>query len=179
MVHSGRLVRLRAIERAELETWRGWINRPDVMEGMDRAVRPSAEEHRRYVETATASECALFLGIEPLEAPRLVGVVWLWALDRRHRRAEVRIAIGEPAARGRGYGTDALRTLAAHAFGALGLRKLYAYVHAPNAASRLAFESAGFRLEATLEREALRDGLAVDVHRLVRFAGDGEPLPNH
>ena len=52
MLLRGRLVRLRAIESDEFETWRGWINRADVMQDMDRAVRPSADEHRRYVEAA-------------------------------------------------------------------------------------------------------------------------------
>jgi RimJ/RimL family protein N-acetyltransferase len=170
MMVSGRLTRLRAIEPAELETWRGWINRPDVMEGMDRAVQPSAVEHRRYVEDALAAERAVFLGIETLRAPRLVGVVWLWDLDPRHRRAEVRIVVGDPDARGKGYGADALEALAAHAFGALGLRKLYAYVHSGNAASQRAFERAGYTVEATLEREAFRGGRETDVHRLRRFA---------
>jgi|SRR5947209_6289478 len=167
-----RLVRLRAIEPSEYETWRGWINRPDVMADMDRAVRPSADEHRRYVEEATASQRAAFFGIETLDEPRLVGVVWLWDVDPRHRRAEVRIVVGDPAARGRGYGAAALDALAAHAFGELALRKLYAYVHAHNTASRRAFERAGFALEATLEREAYRDGAETDVHRLRRFANE-------
>ncbi|GAC1620008.1 MAG: GNAT family protein [Candidatus Elarobacter sp.] len=174
MLHRARLVRLRAIEPAEYETWRGWINRPDVMAGMDRAVQPSAEEHRRYVEGAAASGRARFLGIETLEPPRLIGVVWLWDIDPRHRRAEVRIVVGDPDARGRGYGADALDALAAYAFGTLDLRKLYAFIHATNGASRRAFEHAGFALEATLEREAYRDGREVDVHRLRRFASDGQ-----
>jgi len=172
MLLHGRLVRLRAIESDEFETWRGWINRADVMDGMDRAVRPSADEHRRYVETAVASERAVFLGIETLEAPRLIGVVWLWDVDARHRRAEIRIVIGDPDTRGRGFGTDAIEALAAYAFEQRALRKLYAYVHAQNGASRRAFERAGFTLEATLEREALRDGRETDVHRLRRFADD-------
>ena len=172
MLLRGRLVRLRAIELDEFETWRGWINRPDVMQDMDRAVRPSADEHRRYVAAAIASERAVYLGIETLDAPRLIGVVWLWDVDPRHRRAEVRIVIGEPDTRGRGYGADAIETLAAYAFEQRALRKLYAYVHAHNGASRRAFERAGFTLEATLERDALRDGRETDVHRLRLFASE-------
>jgi RimJ/RimL family protein N-acetyltransferase len=170
------LVRLRAIDPSEYETWRGWISRPDVMEGMDRAVRPSAGEHRRYVEDAAASGRAVFYGIEALENARFIGVVWLWDVDRRHRRAEVRLFLGDAETRGRGYGSAALQALATEAFGKLGLRKLYAYVHAANAASRRAFERAGFSLEATLQREALRDGRETDVYRLCRFAGARDAL---
>jgi len=170
MVLRGRRIGLRAVESdVEREIWRGWINRPDVMEGMDRAVVASAAEHRRYVDEAVAASLAVFYGIEPLEQPQLVGIVWLWDVDRLGGRAEVRIVIGAPAARGRGYGTDALDVVAADAFGRLGLRELYAYVHAGNEASRRAFERAGFALEATLQREARRDGREVDVHRLSRF----------
>jgi RimJ/RimL family protein N-acetyltransferase len=173
MLLRGSLVRLRAIEPAEYETWRGWINRADVMAGMDRAVEPSADEHRRFVEDAAGSRRAQFFGIESIEPQRLVGIVWLWDVDARHRRAEVRIVVGDPDARGRGYGSDALKTLAAHAFDALGLRKLYAYVHEGNHASRRAFERAGYAVEAILEREAYRDGRETDVYRLRRFA-DGD-----
>jgi RimJ/RimL family protein N-acetyltransferase len=170
MSSGGRLVRLRPIEPSEYETWRGWINSPDVMDGMDRAVRPSAEEHRRYVDDAAASGRAVFYGIEARDRPGLLGVVWLWDVDRRHRRAEVRLFLGDAASRGRGYGSDALEALAAEAFGTLGLRKLYAYVHIGNAASQRAFERAGFELEATLVREAVRDGRETDVLRLRRFS---------
>jgi RimJ/RimL family protein N-acetyltransferase len=172
MLLRGRLVRLRAIESDEFETWREWINRADVMDGMDREVRPSADEHRRFVDAAVASQRAVFLGIETLEMPRLIGVVWLWDLSGRHRRAEVRILIGDRDTRGCGFGTDAIEALATYAFEQRALRKLYAYVHAQNGASRRAFERAGFALEATLEREALRDGREADVFRLRRFAGD-------
>jgi RimJ/RimL family protein N-acetyltransferase len=170
MVLHGRLIRLRAVESdAERETWRGWINRPDVMEGMDRAVVANAADHRRYVDEAVAENRAAFYGIETLEQPQLVGIVWLWDIDRRDAAAEVRIVVGAPEARGRGYGSDALDVLAAEAFGRQGLRKLYAYVHSGNEASRRAFERAGFALEATLQREAHRDGREVDVLRLSRF----------
>jgi RimJ/RimL family protein N-acetyltransferase len=166
----GRLIRLRAVESdAEREIWRGWINRSDVMAGMDRAVVASAAEHRRYVDDAVAAGRAAFYGIETPEPAQLVGIVWLWDIDPRHGRAEVRIVVGVPEARGRGYASDALDVVAADAFGRLGLRKLYAYVHAGNAASRRAFERAGFALEATLAREAHRDGREIDVHRLARF----------
>jgi RimJ/RimL family protein N-acetyltransferase len=166
----GRLIRLRAVESdAERETWRGWINRSDVMEGMDRAVVASPAEHRRYVDDAVAAGRGAFYGIETLAPAQLVGIVWLWDIDRRHGRAEVRIVVGAPEARGRGYGSDALDVVAADAFGRLGLRGLYAYVHAGNDASRRAFERAGFALEATLAREAHRDGRKIDVHRMARF----------
>ncbi|MDB5042079.1 MAG: GCN5-related N-acetyltransferase [Candidatus Eremiobacteraeota bacterium] len=172
MLLRGRLVRLRAIESSDFETWRSWINRPDVMEGMDRAVIATAAQHKRYVETAVADDRAVFLAVETLEAERLSGIVWLWDVDHRHRRAEVRIVIGDPEARGRGFGTDALEALATYAFGTLRLRKLYAYIHASNEASRRAFERAGFALEVTLEREAYRNGCETDVHRMRRFADE-------
>ncbi|GAC1576690.1 MAG: GNAT family protein [Candidatus Elarobacter sp.] len=173
MLLHGRLVCLRAIESDDdVETWRSWINRPDVMDGMDRAVIATPQGHRRYVGESQAAGRAEFFGIDALDGGRLVGVIWLWDVDRRHRRAEVRIVIGDSAARGRGYGADAVDVLARHAFVALGMRKLYAYVHAANAASLRAFERAGFCVEATLEREAYRDGRETDVYRLRRFANE-------
>jgi len=64
-------------------------------------------------------------------------------LDISTNEAEVSIHLA-PECRGRGLGTMALRALADHAFGSLGLDRLVARVKRSNAASRRAFLAAGF-----------------------------------
>src|SRR5207237_1169045 len=82
-----------------------------------------------------------------------VGNVWLWAIDSRHRSAEVRIVIGEANCVGRGMGTEAIRMLADYARDRLNLRRLYAQALSTNPRSRRAFEKAGFELEGTFRED--------------------------
>ena len=58
--------------------------------------------------------------------------------------AEFHITIGDPHARGRGYGTEATRLTLDYAFIALGLRNVMLTVLAYNQAGIRAYEKAGF-----------------------------------
>lgn len=64
---------------------------------------------------------------------------------------------------GRGLATEAARLLVRYAFRVRGLRRLEAYVFAPNLASARVVEKSGFRREAIL-REAIvdREGAVMD-----------------
>jgi RimJ/RimL family protein N-acetyltransferase len=64
-------------------------------------------------------------------------------LDVQGTEAVVNLTVA-PEWRGRGIGTHVLRALVAEAFEAAGLRRLVARVRPDNAASRAAFEHAGF-----------------------------------
>ena len=119
---------------------------------------------RWFASLATRSDTRHF-AIEV--SGRHVGNVWLEAIDDRHRKAEVRIVMGLDAVE-RGCGSQALRLIADHAFDALGLRRLYAYVLAFNPRAKRAFEKAGFELEGTLRQDRLAGGTPVDVFVLGR-----------
>ena len=147
-----------------------WANDPAIMRLMDRARPVSAGEHEAwYLALAGRDDCAYF-AIETAEPDPHVGNVWFFAIDRRHRKAELRVVIGEPAARGKGYGAEAIDRLCRHGFNELGLHRIYAYVLAINPAARRAFERAGFALEGTLRDDRWSDGGFVDAHLLARMS---------
>lgn len=68
-----------------------------------------------------------------------------------------------PSVWGRGYATEALGAVAAHAFAATDLVRLEARVFAWNPASCRVLEKAGFVQEARLRSAAQKDGEIVDV----------------
>jgi RimJ/RimL family protein N-acetyltransferase len=68
----------------------------------------------------------------------------------------------DPAARGRGVATAAVRALCRWAFDSLGLDLIEWRAEVGNAASRRVAEKAGFRLEATLRRRLVHRGERVD-----------------
>jgi diamine N-acetyltransferase len=76
---------------------------------------------------------------------RPIGFTYLTAIDHRHRTAEFGIVIGEPDARGKGYGTEAARLTLDYAFTALGLHNVMLTVYAYNLAGQRAYAKAGFR----------------------------------
>lgn len=165
-----RAPRLRAVEQADIEQWREWINRADVMEGLDRVLPATAEEHRRFIERHVAGDQnRVWFSIDAIDGT-YVGNVWLWDVHWRHRRAEVRVFVAHPGYQGKGIAAAAIRSISDYAFTDLGLHKLFAYVHSANTRSRRAFENAGYSLEATLREEAYRNGTFADVWRLSKIA---------
>ena len=93
---EGRTVILRPIDPADLERWRAWVNDPEIASLLDRALPVSAPEHEHFFETAVVgNERAVWFALERPGSPGdYIGNVWLWDVDPRHRRAEVRILIG-------------------------------------------------------------------------------------
>jgi len=166
-VLRGERVTLRPLERRHLERTRAWANDPGLMRLLGRERPVSEAEHEEWFERVVGgrADCAYF-AVEANPGGEHVGNVWLWDIDGRHRRAELRIVIGDPEPAGRGAGTEAITLLCDHAFGALGLHRVYAYVLAFNPRARRSFEKAGFVLEGTL-REDRRSGDAyTDVYLL-------------
>ena len=165
-VYSGSLVTLRTFEVDDAERYREWVNDAEVASLIDRAGPVTREEHEIWYRMLVSSDANAVFAVERLADQKFIGLVWLYAIHWRHRRAEVRIVIGDQASWGGGYGTDALRVIAGVAFGPLDLDKLWADVLATNPRAVAAFERAGFGREGLLIGDRVVDGHRVDVVRL-------------
>lgn len=161
-------VRLVPLDQTHIALTRVWTNDAELARLMDRARPVSEDEHGAWFAALQGREDCRYFAI--LEGTAHVGNVWLWAIDARHRKAEIRIVIGDAAVRGRGVGTSAIDLVSRHAFEQLGLHRVYAYVLALNPRARRAFEKAGFALEGTLRDDrSVGDGF-VDSYLLSRLA---------
>lgn len=173
-MQAGARVVLRPFERTDAERYRQWVNDPEIGALIDRGQPVEAEEHARWYEALVSADTNRTFAIDD-EAGRFIGLVWLYGIHWRHRRAEVRIVIGERTAWRGGRGTEALRLVAEAAFGPLGLEKLWADVLSTNPRAVAAFESAGFAREGLLRGDRLgAGGERVDVVRLGRLRSDGQ-----
>ncbi len=76
---------------------------------------------------------------------RPLGTTALHGIDGRNRTAVFGILIGEAAARGQGFGTEATRLTLDYAFAALGLHSVMLTVAGFNLAGQRAYEKAGFK----------------------------------
>jgi len=162
----------------DLSAYLGWVNDQATTQHMAVGTRPTS---RQALRDYIAHYDGLLLGIVVRDTGAHVGNISLHAIDATNRFAEVGILIGEAGARGKGYGTEALRLLAAHAFGRMNLHKLNAGVVDGNEASRRLFEKVGFRREGILREHVYAGGRHVDALRygLLRreFLGGTPPAP--
>jgi RimJ/RimL family protein N-acetyltransferase len=111
------------------------------------------EQAEVWYDRSANAEHAMWFTVYAVEGWRPIGYANLRDVDFQHRTATFVLTIGEPADRGKGYGTEATRLLMDHAFLALGLHNLWLDVFAFNEAGRRAYEKAGFR-EIGRRREA-------------------------
>ena len=169
MILHGDSVTLRPFDRRHADSARHWANDLEMARLLDRA-RPitDAEHERWYASLQGRSDCVYF-AIETRPAQEHVGNIWLWDIDPRHRKAEVRVVIGAAAGQGRGLGTEAVRLLADFARERLNLRRLYAFVLGINPRACRAFEKAGFTLEGTLRQDRWTGAEYADVFVLGRL----------
>jgi RimJ/RimL family protein N-acetyltransferase len=162
-------VRIVPLELRHAERTREWANDADIMRLMDRANPVSAAEHEKWLASLSDRPDCQYFAIETLSGHH-IGNVWLWAIDRRHRKAELRVVIGDADARGKGFGSDAIDLACGYGFERLGLRRIYAFVLAINPPARRAFERAGFRLEGTLRDDRWTGDRFVDAYLLARVS---------
>lgn len=155
-----------------LDRWRCWINDEEIAGLLDRNMQHvGTDEHLEFFRrNVLENPCSVWFAILDAAGGRHLGNVWLWNIDLRHKKAEVRIVVGERDRWGSGLGRTALRKITDYGHGVLRLHKLYAYVMERNPRARAAFERAGYTLEATLAEEALWEGKFCHVFRMSHIA---------
>jgi RimJ/RimL family protein N-acetyltransferase len=141
----GELVALGPIRRDLIPTYQRWMN--DFGTTRTLAVQPrpmTLDQESGWFESTTLAAEPTFT-IYELATGRPIGNCGAHEVDFRNRRAEVGIVIGEPDARGRGYGTEAMRLLLDYLFTALGLHSVMLLTYEYNLAARRSYEKVGFR----------------------------------
>ena len=157
VVAVGRLVRLR--EKQPEDAPRDYEWRRDIELAAYDATRPITMSYKTFLKTMSEelrrpSKYRRTYAIEEIEGSAHIGNVMYYGYDSLLREAELGITIGVRGYWGRGYGTDAVRTLLEYAFEELELRRMYLHTLTSNIRAQRAFENAGFRHT----RQVRRDG---------------------
>jgi RimJ/RimL family protein N-acetyltransferase len=161
----GKIACLRPFEWEDAEAYRRWVNDSDIIPLVDRVRPVTAGEQRVWYESISRDPRVVIFAVDAIAEHRFVGCVWLYAIDARHRHAELRVLIGDKDYWGSGVGTEAIAMLVHFAFAKLNLNKLYAYVLAANARALKTFERIGFVREGLLKKDRYVNGKFVDVVR--------------
>lgn len=131
--------------RELLPTYLRWINDFSALRTLG-GVAPgptTLEQELHWYESQAASEVRFTVYERGTKRP--IGSTALHGIDYRNRTAVFGIFIGEPDARGQGYGTETTRLMLDYAFTALGLHSVMLTVAEFNLAGQRAYARAGFR----------------------------------
>ena len=169
----GKMICLSPFGHRHLDATLAWVNDNEFSRLLNRAKPVSQFEHERWFEKLQQRSDCIYFAVETLSPVRHVGNVWLWDIDQRHRKAEIRVLIGERECLGRGIGSEAISLVTSYGFNDLHLHKVYAYVLAMNIPALRAFERLGFNIEGTLRKDRWVESYFSDVYLLGKL---NEPL---
>lgn len=158
----GELTSLRPFRASDLPTMRGWYRDPETARtwALSPIVSEDAFEADMNGRFAHFDDSGYF-AIENL-AGELIGRADYEHLDPVDRTVEVMILLGEPASRGKGAGSDAMRTLLAYLFRDRQAERVWLTVIAWNELAIRSYEKLGFVREGTLVEDVWLDGQAYD-----------------
>lgn len=149
---SGKKVALGPIHKDLIEINQRWINQIETARFLN--IHPvSLESETDWYESVSRGDKLTYFTIYERDTLRPLGGVNLHNIDLAHRRAELGIMIGEPDARGKGYGTEAVQLMCDYGFNAMGLNSIMLLTFEFNIAGQKAYEKAGFK-EIGRRREA-------------------------
>ncbi len=161
---QGKCIKLTVLEKADVPQFAAWFGDADFLRLMSplQAYPFSLEEEEAWYERQRKSEHEINFAIRLLEDNRLIGSCGLKNFNYAFATAEMGIGIGDPQARGKGYGTDAVQVLLKYAFLDMNLRRVGLQVFSDNERAIRAYQKAGFQYEGAIRESVRRDGKYCD-----------------
>lgn len=160
MAIPGKLVRLRAVEEADLPLLHEWSNDEALWADLGGWRFPSSlDSARAWFAGLKADDANHRWVIETLAEGRAIGTANLVGIDWKNRHATHGMLLGPPDLRGKGYGRDVVMAAMRYAFDELGLERLDGDIIEFNEAShRLYVGKCGWKEEGRQRRWHYRQG---------------------
>ena len=144
MILAGDRIALAVMEEADQPHFQRWLReQPTLRAIVDDPREPSMEDQMRWFRRVQESD-RTFFSLVTVPDGILVGNIGYVDIDPKQTSAQFRITIGEPTARGRGLGSEAVRLMLRHGFETMGLTRVWLRVRTDNAPARALYEKAGF-----------------------------------
>jgi RimJ/RimL family protein N-acetyltransferase len=176
----GKLVQLSAIQRDYLPKYIEWLNDWEVSQNLMPGVPfpMNLEDETEWFEKHRKGDNKFLFAILTLADNKLIGNCGLNNVDWKNRSAVFGIIIGDKAYWGKGYGTDATRTLLRYAFEQLGLNRVELTVYDFNPRAQRAYEKAGFKREGVKRQGLFRNGEFHDEYWMGVLRAEWETMRN-
>ncbi len=156
----GEKVQLAAIQREYLPKYVEWLNDWEVSQLLAPGIPYplNIEDETEWFEERKKRKESFVFAILTLAENKLIGNCGLHNVDLKNRSAVFGIFIGDKNYWGKGYGTDATRTILRYGFEQLGLNRVELWVYDFNPRAIRAYEKAGFRREGVRRQGLYRNG---------------------
>lgn len=172
-MYEGKLVRLRELRLEEVPLFIGWLNELETVRQIANFRLPlTIEQERNWLKTATDADDACHFAVETLDGT-LIGSCCCMELNWQSRTCKVGWVIGNPEARGKGYGTDLIQTLLRVCFQELNLHKVSLGVFEHNERAVRLYERLGFVREGVLREQRYTPGKRWDEYIYGMSAANG------
>ena len=160
VVVEGTKVRLRPLDAADLPRVFEWYSDAELVAPYDRFFTDTYDSFARSVGEADSDALSLAprFAVEPLRLPGAVGVVGHYVSHPVLQTVEVWYLIGDPSARGQGFGKEAVGLLVDHLFRTSSVERVGATCDVENLPSCRLVEGLGFRREGTLRQSLYHHG---------------------
>jgi RimJ/RimL family protein N-acetyltransferase len=151
---EGRKVRIRAIEKTDIDEIMGWVNDPQVKENLLMRYPVSRYQEEKWIENALDDDGQKnkVFALETKEGVYLGGI-GLHRIDWENRNAEAGIVIGKKEHWNKGYGTDAMMAILDFAFNQMNLHRVYLRVFEYNQRGVRSYQKCGFKKEGALRED--------------------------
>jgi RimJ/RimL family protein N-acetyltransferase len=159
---TGQLVRLAAMNaETDAEAFARWDSDSEYMRQLDSG--PHLPGRTKKIKEAIEKEQSedpntITFSVRTLADDRLIGFVAFDGINWQHGETFVAIGIGDPAYRGNGYGTDAMRVVLRYGFMELNLHRIQLDAFSYNERAIKSYLKAGFVVEGRQRGMLLRDG---------------------
>jgi RimJ/RimL family protein N-acetyltransferase len=164
MLIYGEKIVLRAVEKADNTMLLSLINDPDTEMMLGGSSWPVSESDQlKWFEHQEHSRDVLRCIVALQNDGRALGTIILSDIDQKNATGHIHIKMLKDGGRGRGYGTDAVKTMVRYAFEELRLNCIYANILAYNDASIKLFERCGFKKDGVLRQRVYKKGKFVDM----------------
>lgn len=143
---------LRPLEKEDLDPLRQWANNPGIR-GLTGEVTPTTQTGlEEFLQKLQTDASRVWFGIVLKDGHRLIGECGLLRMFPPWRTTDLSIILGDQAAWGKGYGTEAMYLLLDYAFGHLNFHRVSIGVVGSNERALRFYEKAGFKREG-LQRD--------------------------
>lgn len=171
---SSERIYLREVRQSDVnERYYSWLNDPEIYQYLEtRFVPRSLENIADFVKKMDAKENEPFFAICLKENGLHIGNIKLGPINWHHRNADISLFVGDKECWGKGFATEAIRTITDYGFRMLNLNKLKAGCYDINQGSAKAFEKCGYQREGLLRSHVISSGRCHDVILLGMTAHD-------
>ena len=154
------VVKIRKFEHSDIPRKVEWINNPMNNKFLHYDLPLSIERTEKWFESHRGDTTRFDAVIEVDGVP--TGTIGLLNIDHQNGKAELYIALGVEANKGKGVGTAASKLMLKYGFMTLGLHRIYLYTETGNLPAQRMFERIGFLKEGLLRQDVVSHGHIAD-----------------